>query len=292
MSDSHSAAPSPPPLLPVSGEDGHQAILALFPTAAQAVPGLLWLPAMGVPARKYRHFAQALAALGWPVALHEWRGQDSSNRRAARGCNWGYAQLLADIAASRAALEKYDPGRRWVIGGHSLGGQLAVLALALAPQDYAGYALAGSGQPWWRTFPGWHKGMLLVAIAWFRAVSAVCGYFPGERAGFGGREARGVMQDWARSAASGNYAAAGLDVDLEAALRRLRQPALALRLASDFYAPAASLQHLLGKLPQMDITQSLLADAEFAGGRAGHFDWMRDPAPVASRIDAWMKALR
>lgn len=285
----HESAPSPvPESLRVVSADSHTATLTVLDSRGSAGPGLLWLPAMGVPARKYRHFAAALAARGHAVALHEWRGQDSSDRRAARGCDWGYAALLEDIAASRAALAAAMPQRRWLIGGHSLGGQLAALALARRPDDYAGYVVAGSGHPWWRTFPGWHKLVLLSATGWFRAISAVCGYFPGERAGFAGREARGVMQDWAASARNGDYRPAGIDFDAEARLRNVAVPVLALRLASDLYVPTASLDHLLRKLPASTVRREDIVDGEFDGGKAGHFEWLREPLPVARRIADWV----
>ena len=31
------------------------------------------------------------------------------------------------------------------------------------------------------------------------------------------------------------------------------------------------------------------AGAEFERGRAGHFDWMKDPQPVARRVAQWLK---
>jgi len=291
MPDSSPAPDTAPESLRVASGDGHDAELLLQRGSTHRDIGLLWLPALGVPARKYRHFAAALAERGTTVALHEWRGHDSSNRRAARSCNWGYAELLRDIAASRAALETAAPVRRWIIGGHSLGAQIAALALARDPGDYAGYALVGSGHPWWRTFPGWQQPLLLAVIAWFRALSAACGYFPGERTGFAGREARGVMQDWAASAARGDYRPARIDFDAEAQLRAVALPGFAVRLVSDAYVPRASLDHLMSKLPLLQWHREEIGNAEFAGGRAGHFDWLRDPAPVAQRLADWLERI-
>jgi predicted alpha/beta hydrolase len=291
MPDLPSAPAAAPEPLRVATGDGHEADLLLLPGDPAMGVGVLWLPAMGVPARKYRHFAAALAGRGWNIALHEWRGHDSSNRRAARNTDWGYAELIRDIAASRAALAAAFPDRRWVIGGHSLGAQLAALALARRPGDFAGYLVAGSGQPWWRTFPGWHKGAILLAIPAFRAVSMLCGYYPGDKLGFAGREARGVMRDWSDSARSGDYRPAQVDFPAEAALREVAVPVLALRLRSDWYVPKASLDHLLHKLPLAQVQRDDIGDGEFSGGRAGHFEWMREPAPLVSRIDAWLQSL-
>lgn len=291
MPELSSAPAAAPESLRVATGDSHEADLLVMAGDPATDVGVLWLPAMGVPARKYRHFAAAMAGRGWTVALQEWRGHDSSNRRAARDTDWGYAELIRDIAASRAALATAFPGKRWVIGGHSLGAQLAALALARHPGDFAGYLVAGSGQPWWCTFPGWHKAAILLAIPGFRAVSMLCGHYPGDRLGFAGREARGVMRDWTDSARSGDYCPARVDFQAEAALREVALPVLALRLRSDWYVPKASLDHLLHKLPLAQVQCDEIGDGEFSGGRAGHFEWMREPAPLVARIDAWLKSL-
>ena len=69
-----------PALLPVQCNDGHRyEVMACMP--AQAIARLLWLPALGVAARHYLPLAQALAAKGVAVYLHEWRGNGSSSLR-------------------------------------------------------------------------------------------------------------------------------------------------------------------------------------------------------------------
>ena len=118
--------------LPVASPDGHEAVLlACIPAAPRA--RLLWVPALGVAARHYLPFADALAARGIAVFLHEWRGNGSSSLRASRACDWGYRELLEDIAASDAVATATAPQLPRVLGGHSLGGQLAGLHLALHP---------------------------------------------------------------------------------------------------------------------------------------------------------------
>jgi len=69
--------------LPVQTGDGHRfELLARVPTQPRAQ--LLWLPALGVAARHYLPFAEALAAQGIAVYLHEWRGNGSSSLRPSR----------------------------------------------------------------------------------------------------------------------------------------------------------------------------------------------------------------
>jgi predicted alpha/beta hydrolase len=272
----------------VRSNDGHCAELIVH-DAGQSDRGLLWIPAMGVPARKYNAFATAMAQQRVVVALHEFRGTATSTWRASRHSDWGYVQLLADIAASNAALVAEYPKITWTIGGHSLGAQLAGLSLALDPNAYAGWAIVGSGLPWWRSFPLAQQPIILGVFVWFRLLCAICGYFPGDRVGFAGREARQVIRDWSRSGLSGRYRPDNPPTDLDAALAAVSHRVLGLHLQQDRYVPARSLNDLLAKLPSAQITRAELLTNEFAGGRADHFGWMKDPEPVVKQIAQWMK---
>lgn len=282
------ASAHPAIVIPITSTDGHRSEL-ICRIPAPGATGLLWLPAMGVTARKYQAFAEALAGRGVATALLDWRGFGASDRRAARGSDWGYAELLADIAAAQQGLTQQFPDVHWYIGGHSLGGQVAALALAGNPAAWGGYVIAGSGQPWWRTFPVMQRPLLWGAYLAARTLAAVCGYFPGERVGFAGREARGVIRDWAKSGQTGHYRPAGVDVDFDAALARVEQPVLALHFEHDPLVPRASLAYLLSMLPRAAVTRDEIAGREFERGRAGHFDWMKDPQPVARRVADWLK---
>jgi predicted alpha/beta hydrolase len=125
--------------------DGHRyQLLARIPDRAKRT--LLWLPALGVAARHYLPLADALAARGIAVFVHEWRGHGSSSLRAGRNCDWGYRELLqCDLPASEAAMAEALPGVALTIGGHSLGGQLACCRLALDPQAAQALWLVASG---------------------------------------------------------------------------------------------------------------------------------------------------
>ena len=109
-------------VLPVATGDGHRAeLIARIPDAARA--RLLWLAGMGLPARQFIPLAEALAARGIAVFLHEWRGIGASNLRAGDGQDWGYRALLADILASEAAvkLQALTPREREVLDGLAKG---------------------------------------------------------------------------------------------------------------------------------------------------------------------------
>ncbi len=265
--------------------DGASADLVLYRPIADERAVLLWVPALGVAARHYEPLALALAAHGVAVAVHEWRGIGSSNRRASRRSDWGYRELLTDdLPTSLRALRDAVPSVPLYVGGHSLGGQLATVLASTTSLPLAGLALVGSGSPYWRNFKLW-VGLALIAAP---LLANLLGWLPGRRIGFGGNEARGVIGDWSRSGRTGRYAGRGIDVDLEAALRAQRAPVLALRLRDDWFGPEASLAFLLGKMPEATRRSEVLGPDDLAGAPADHFAWMKVPAEVARRLAQWM----
>ena len=273
--------------LPVSATDGHRyRLLARVP--AQPAAALLWLPALGVAARHYLPFAEALAGRGVAVFLHEWRGHGSSSSRAGHGCDWGYRQLLTnDLPASEATMLQAlpAPAPPLILGGHSLGGQLASCRLALAPSIARRLWLVASGAPYWRAFPVPTRCWLPLAYRFLPWLANRAGSLPGRRIGFGGREARGVIGDWSRTALSGRYTVRGLGHDPEVALGALEVDVRSVVMADDWLAPQSSLCFLLGKIPRADASVVQL-DASNLDTAADHFSWMRHPDAVARALTA------
>src|SRR5688572_12804419 len=261
--------------IPLRSDDGHAwSLRARIPGQPRASE--LVLPAMGVAARHYVPFAEALAARGIAVFVHEWRGNGSSSLRADQAHDWGYRELLAsDLPASEAAIEAATAGIPRILGGHSLGGQLACSRLGLAPDSARTLWLVAGGAPYWRAFPAPTRWWLPLAYRFTPWLADRCGALPGRRIGFGGQEARGVIRDWSRSALSGRYAAAGLDIDLEAAMAQVAVPIRAVVKTEDWLAPVSSLRFLLSKVPRS--TPTIVSLGPEPGRHADHFSWMRQP---------------
>jgi predicted alpha/beta hydrolase len=268
---------------PVVADDGHAwTLLARIPGQARA--SLLWLPALGVAARHYLPFAEALAARGIAVFVHEWRGSGTSNLRAGREHDWGYRELLLhDLPASEAVVAGSVPAARRIIGGHSLGGQLACCRLALAPEAAQALWLVASGAPYWRAFPAPRCYLLPLAYRFLPWLARLRGALPGRTVGFGGNEARGVIRDWARTGLTGRYAGDGIDADLEASMSQLRVPVRALVLTDDWLGPESSLRFLLRKLPHSSAEVDVL-DTRSLATHADHFAWMKSPDAVAAGL--------
>jgi predicted alpha/beta hydrolase len=271
--------------LPVEAGDGHRfRLLDRVPTAP--VAALLWIPALGVAARHYLPFAEALNRHGIAVFLHEWRGHGSSDRRAGHDCDWGYRELLdLDLPASLAAMHAQAPGLPRIVGGHSLGGQLAACLIGLNQTAASRLWLVASGAPYWPAFPRPRRWLLPLAYRFLPWLAERRGALPGRTIGFGGTEARGVMRDWARTGLCGRYAGAGMARDLEAALCTVTADVDAVLCADDWLAPRSSLDALLGKMRPARLRCTTL-DAAALGTKADHFAWMRRPDAVAQALAA------
>ncbi len=278
-------------LIRVRAEDGAEAdIGVLCPPDARF--GVLWLPALGVSARHYEAFAIALAEQGVATALHEWRGAGSSDQRASRDCDWGYHELLSDdIPASLMAARAGYPHLRWIVAGHSLGGQLAGLFSALNPALVEGFAFAASGSPYWRMFRGRMRWILRAVPRIVPIVTAICGYYPGKRLGFAGRESRTLMRDWARTTLKGCYQDILDGQNTERSIANYSKPILGIRLSEDRLCPEASFDWLLGKFRNAPIARELLSADGFTSAVANHFSWLKDPHPVARSLAAWLHRL-
>ena len=249
---------------------------------------LLWLPALGVPARKYEVFASGLAQAGLDVVVHEWRGTGDHPEVASRARDWGYAELLReDLLPAARSLSAQSPGLPLLLGGHSLGGQFAALTAAMGSLPVHGLVLMATGVPHWRLFPrpmAWQVAAFALALPW---LTGLVGHYPGNVLGFAGREAAGLMRDWASTVRSGRYdSPRGLPEGIEAALAALDLPVLGLRPAGDRLVPQASLVALLdrcgrGRKRYVDI------GAETLGVPDDHFRWMRSPGAIVHRILDW-----
>ena len=274
--------------LPCQAGDGHAwEVLGRLPANPRAT--LLWLPALGVAARHYLPFAEALSGHGIATFLHEWRGHGSSTLRAGRDHDWGYKALLEqDIPASEAVVARSALGLPRIVGGHSIGGQLACCHLALAPTAAEALWLAASGAPYWRAFPPPRRWLLPLAYWLMPWLARVNGHFPGKRLRFAGNEARSLIGDWGRTAISGRYAAHGVEADLEAALCRAAPRVHAALMADDWLAPRSSLDFLVSKMPHASSVARTFHASEL-GAAADHFAWMKRPEALADWLAASLR---
>lgn len=256
--------------------------------AAAAAPrrAVLILPALGVRATSYRHFAQALNGHGLDVLALDLRGVGSSSVRASRRHDWGYRDLIeGELECLLAQARSRLPGAALAWLGHSLGGHLAVLHSHLrahSAHDLTHLLLVASGSPYLpllapREARGARFLTLMIALS-----TPLLGCYRGDWLGFGGRQGRTLMREWATLVRRGRF-------PLDDPRGPLESPRLAaFATAGDHYAPYATVQALADRLGQGQAAQTIGPDAD--GRLPGHFDWMRAPADVAQRVAVALQA--
>lgn len=256
-------------------------------------PVLMLLPAMGVAARFYEPFARTLErACGATVLTIDLPGQGSSPLRARAGHDYGYREVVEVCipqAVQRAAAE--HPGRPLFLVGHSLGGQLGLLATARLANRLHGLVLIAAGTAHWRAWPRGSRWRAALTVHAIRLAAALLPWYPGDALGFGGNQSRRFMRDWSFNAAGGRYRLEGSDQspdDLEHALAAVRLPLLALSLHGDPLAPPGALAELLAKLPNAEITHEAIDGVATDRPWRRHFSWARRPTGVHERLAQWL----
>ena len=274
-----------PEILRVRSSDGAETDVTLFAAATAPAPIVLIGPAMGVPARLYVPLAESLVRAGLHAVTMDLRGIGSSNRRASRDTDFGYADLVEkDWPAAVAAVRARFPTSPLWLFGHSLGGQLSALYASRQPETVAGLLLVACASIHYKTWPANGRWGLLAFTQFFALIASVLGYLPGKRLGFGGTEARTVIHDWARLGRRGVFQPGGSSFDYEAALKTLNTPVLGISLAGDIYAPRQGLAALLAKLSAAQPDHRHLDAQDLGGKRLDHFNWLKSPDPIAALI--------
>ncbi|MBM7059247.1 alpha/beta fold hydrolase [Pseudomonas sp. UL073] len=253
-------------------------------SAGSGAPVLLILPALGVAARKYEALAQSLVQAGLNVLVADWPGQGESRPRPSRQFDYGYRQLVEDFVPQlRGAAERHFPGSLQVLVGHSLGGQVATLYAAAHPNSGVTVIGVACGNIHYRHWQGLRRLMTPTVAVIFNLLTAVLGYLPGKRIGFGGHEARQLMRDWGRVAWTGSFRHTGL-----AQSRSADNPTRSLYIAidGDTFAPPAStrgLAEMIQAPPQIDLLPSPRPPQENP-----HSAWLKAPHSVVERIASWL----
>lgn len=268
---------------------GYRVPVTWFAAAGEARASLVLMAALGVGGGFYLKLAAALAGQGLNVALMEQRGHGESTLRPSRRRNWGFAEVLGnDIPATLARVCEQAPGLPVLLMGHSLGGHYAAMYAGLHPDQTDGLIMVATGTPWWKAFRGGTRKQVRKLARLIPVANLLFGYYPGDRIGFGGREARRVMADWRRLALDNRYCPEGLADDPEAGIARYAGPVLAVRFTDDAFAPEAAVAAITGKFGNATLMERVL-DAEQLGDRADHFRWVRQATCVTAVVDDWLR---
>lgn len=279
-----------PQTLVIATSDKHQFNATLYPTQDDQAPVLIFLAALGTPARVYGRFSREMVTQGVQVCTADWRGIGSSSIRAGRSSDFGYRHLVEfDLASLVEAVQRSLPRAPIWLGGHSLGGQMALLRAGSHPDGISGVVLIASGSVHLPCFT-WKLRMGIRALVYLhRATRPLLGYFPGSRFGFGGREASGLMHDWSHVALTGKYKPKGAAVDYEHLLKSLKLPVLSLSFAADSWSPYPAAKALVDKVPSSIVKHWHWSRADSKGVALDHYSWLKQPVLVAPDVAKFIK---
>ncbi|MEE4114479.1 MAG: alpha/beta fold hydrolase [Desulfobacteraceae bacterium] len=275
--------------LPIAMADGSRSKITAYPVDDGRRPVCILMPAMGVPASWYEPLANALGRQGIQAVTADLRGHGESSLRASRSMDFGYREMVTqDLPAVVAATAGRFPSCPLYLLGHSLGGQMSVLYASLFPGRVAGIVLVSSCSIYFRgwTFPINLIILLGTQLAW--GISRLLGYYPGRRLGFGGREARTMVRDWAHNARTGRYQPANCSCDLEAALERVVTPILAIAIAGDRLAPPLAIRNLCDKLKKAPVQYLHMGVDEIPAAGQDHFAWVSHADAIVREMGLWM----
>jgi predicted alpha/beta hydrolase len=137
-------------------------------------------------------------------------------------------------------------------------------------------------------YKGWGWASLgILAFAKFSDVLAsALGYYPGNKLGFGGVEARGVIEDWYHTARTGEFMAKGSTFDYNRAMAERKIPIFGLSYQGDSSAPPAALKNLLQKFSSADITYHHVLHPPKK--KYDHYSWVKKPELSLPLITEWL----
>ncbi|MCM6761457.1 alpha/beta fold hydrolase [Rathayibacter sp. ZW T2_19] len=276
--------------------DGTRIVLTVVPPSGPDTGQHVYvLPAMGIRSGYYRALADSFSARGFTVVLTDLRGEGEATPSASRSTTHGYVEIVErDIPESVAYLRRELGAERIWLLGHSLGGQLGLIAdsrtsSAQAPADagFAGVVLVGSGSSWHRAQDGWRAPRNRVVPQLFVLLSHIVGYFPGDRLGFAHRQSTRLMIDCARQSRTGLFAAPGAAEDYDESLARLERPVLVFDIDGDRLTSRRAVDHLCAAVPRARITRRR-HPIEGRPLRDPHVAWVRQSPRLPDEIADWI----
>ena len=242
--------------------------------APSARPVVIINPATSVRCRYYARFAAFLFRHGFDVLTYDYRGIGESRPASLRGfqaswLDWG----RLDCEALLGYAATHFPGQPIDVVAHSVGG--FVLGLATSNQRVRRVFTMGAQFAYWRDyvaakrwrmFAKWHLLMPLL--------TAICGYFPGQRLGWLEDTPRGVVRDWTARSPRCEDIWRLSDEERRALLAgfaALTAPTLALSVSDDDFGTVDAIERLLGYFAHSRSIHLRIAPTAVGEAAIGHF---------------------
>lgn len=238
---------------------------------------VLIAPAIGVKQRFYADFAEWLAAQGYMAVTFDYLGMGQSRNGSLRALkdidifHWARhdcSVMLDQVAAAADGVPLY-----WI--GHSLGAQ--ILPLVAGHERLTRIVTIAAGSGYWReNSPQIRKQAWLLWHGLAPALTAMTGYFPGERFGAVGDLPAGVIRQWRRWCLHPEYLVGAEGEPVRRAFAEVRRPITSLSFTDDEMMSARSTESLHGFYTGAPKRMRRIAPSEVGVDRIGHFGFFRN----------------
>lgn len=239
--------------------------------------GVIINAATAVLARYYHRYARFLARHGFNVLTYDYRGIGASKPDSLRGCGYRWRDWgERDFDAALSFMHARDPSKPLMVVGHSIGGFLPGLApraplISRMLTVGAQYAWCGDYAPRQRLglILKWHVAMPII--------TALHGYFPGQKLGWLEDMPAGVANEWSfrRSRFERSHPRAER-ADVLGRMSAVTAPILAITMSDDEFGTVAAIRRTLRYYTGAPRTVVALQPPDYGFERIGHFDLFHD----------------
>lgn len=266
---------SEPELRWIDNGNGQQLASQWYRPAQQAEGAVLIAPAIGVKQRFYTDFASWLASRGYLAVTFDYVGIGQSRRGPLRKLkvdilDWARhdaSAVLDQLASTAPSLPLY-----WI--GHSLGAQ--VLPMVRGHERLSRIITIAAGSGYWReNSPQIRKQAWFLWHAMAPVMTALAGYFPGERLGAVGDLPAGVIRQWRRWCLHPDYLIGVEGEPAQRAFDAVRTPLTSLSFSDDEMMSARNTESLHAFYRSAPKVMQRLAPQDIGVERIGHFGFFR-----------------
>lgn len=263
--------------------------ITLFLTKNRHAPTLLIYPAFGVKATYYKYFAEELRVKGITVVTADLRGHGLSSIRPDAKNNYGFLAMINDLKNISDYLKKENPASKIYILGHSLGGQAASLAVAKHRENFAGLAMIGSPNVYYKGWSGFHYYRRKIGLNVLPMIGKIVAILPPFKIG-GYYTTPRQMQEWGYTGQTGNYQVIGDDFDYEKAMEMAAIPVLAIDIEGDLMAPKAAIANLYQKFKKTTALTTPTLTKVATTSKLSHINWPRTATKeMVKVIEDWLE---
>ena len=224
--------------------------------------------------RYYSRFADYLFTNGFDVITYDYRGIGESRSGSLRGfkaswSDWG----VLDFEAILQRAQREFPGQPIDVVGHSFGGCAAGLGASGAV--IRRIVTVGAQFAYWRDYAA--RGRWQMVIKWhvlMPLLTALCGYFPGQRLGWLEDTPAGVVRDWSTPTPRYETRPSGRDLG-ELPFSRVKAQLLAISLTDDPFGTVAAIERLLDYFGNSERSHLRIAPEDIGEKQVGHFAFFR-----------------